>query len=156
MAKAKQAEMNKATGEVVENQAEETAALTVRSEADSFDAMAALNDTLLNKAKKVQKAKEEDFRETEQDFWKPEEVGEELRGVYIDTKAGPKYKVHFFGLIDENTGRPTVVRVNGSTVLTREIAKLDKGDAVVIRYDGETTTQGGNKLSKFIVKVLKD
>lgn len=138
------------TGEVMEEDG-----LTVRDTASGFDALALLNDDLLKKAEKVAKAKDEDLRDTEADFWKPEEAGEELRGVYLATEQGPKYKVHFFGVIDPGTKKPVAVRVNGSTILTREMAKVTQGDGVVVRYEGEGKTDKGNKLSLFKVRVLK-
>jgi hypothetical protein len=155
MAKGKQAEkMDAQTGEVV---GEETAALTVApSTFDPIAALAANSKAILEKAKRAQTAKDEDFRDTEADFWKPEQEGEELRGVYLGTEQGPKYKIHHFGRLDPSTGKPVAVRVNGSTILTRELAKVDVNSGVVIRYEGEGKTDAGNKLQKFIVRVLKD
>lgn len=129
-----------------------------RSEADTFDAMALLNANkgLIAKAKAAATAKPEAFRDTEKDFWKPEEVNEEIRGVYLATKPGAKYKVHFIGREDPSTGRPTVVRINGSTVLTREMSKVEPGQAVRIVYKGETKSEAGNKVSLFSVTVLAE
>lgn len=104
---------------------------------------------------KAAKAKADAFKAFEKEFWKPEEAGDFLQGVYLGSYPGPKYKVHLIGKSDAK-GRLMKVRINGSTTLTRDMERGTPGTPVRIEYQGETKTEAGMRLKLFEVKWLEN
>jgi hypothetical protein len=108
----------------------------------------------LDNLDKVMSAKEDKFKKADSDFWKPSQKGEKLRGIYLGTQNGKKYKVHFIGTRDSK-GNPMAVRVNGTAIITREFARGTIGNGVELEYHGEGKTDAGNKLQMFDVRWLE-
>lgn len=123
---------------------------------DALNALAASmggKDTLA-KLDKALAAKPDAFERKTPDFWKPAKEGDEVRGIYLGSVDGPKYKVHAIGTRDPKSGENYAVRINGSTILTKELLRGKQGDAVRIVYKGAGKTDGGNKLQQFEVSWL--
>lgn len=127
-----------------------------RQASDALNALAASmagKDTLA-KLDKALNAKPDAFEKKTSDFWKPAKEGEEVRGIYLGSVDGPKYKIHAIGTRDAKTGENYAVRINGSTILTKELLRGNAGDAVRIVYKGAGKTDGGNRLQQFEVSWL--
>lgn len=114
--------------------------------------LAQLSDKSLEAAlAAAEKAKPEEFKEEAQDFWKPSKPNDSITGVYMSKYSQNRYAVHVLAVKHPKTGKPMAMRINGSRILSKEMAKGEFGKACRIVYEGETKTEAGQKLNKFRV-----
>ena len=108
---------------------------------------------VLARLDKTMTAKPEAFEAKSKDFIRLS-PGQEVRGIYLGTVQGPKYKVHAIGTLDPKTKEPMVVRLNGTTILTKELMRGEKGQGVYIKCNAVSKTAGGNNLFETEVRWL--
>lgn len=101
--------------------------------------------------KALQQTKDADFEAEAKDFWKPTQDGDTLKGVYLGREKEARYFVHSFATAHPKTGVPFLTRVNGSRILSKELAKGQIGQGVKLVYHGQTVTGAGQKLNMFDV-----
>lgn len=107
---------------------------------------------VMAKLDEVSKASKDKFKKADADFWKPTKPKEDfLKGIYLGSYPGKKYMVHLIGTKDSK-GKPLPVRVNGTTILTRELKRGQVGQGVLITYMGEGKTDDGMKLTQMEVE----
>jgi len=121
--------------------------------------LATTNSEMLALLNQAEGASEEQFKKNESDFFKPTEadVGTaraKMKGVYLGRTKTARYYVHAF-LTRGSEGQPMVKRVNGTTILTKELKQIALKTMVMIEYKGEDKTMDGNALALWDVAVLK-
>ena len=99
----------------------------------------------------VKGMKDDSFEAEAKDFWKPVTPGETLKGIYLGREKETRYFVHSFAVPHPKTGKPFLMRVNGSRILSKELAKGAEGQGVKLVYQGQTITGTGQKLNLFDV-----
>lgn len=116
-------------------------------------------------------AKKDDVWEREAaDFWDPTKrlpgsIGEQLVGIYVgkEKPEGKRYTTHFFLTKHPKTGQPWPMRVNGSRILSKELAKgvetagvsMPYNLPVRITFNGQGKTDSGQKLNEFTVQWMR-
>ena len=118
-----------------------------------------LGDDVLSTLDMVTKAKEDDFLEEDDDWWKPEAKGDEIKGIYLGSEKGSgKYTQHGVAIAHpKRKGDVLVKRFNGTRILTKKLANPPRDIppnrlGVLIRYEGEGKTDSGQRLKHFIVR----
>jgi len=129
-------------------------AMVRAQEEQSIDALLADANTAKQLAG-LDKWDEKEFEAEASDFWKPEKVGDELKGIYLGYETGERMKSHAFAVLDPKTGKPTPMRFNGTRILSKELRRIEIGSKVWIRFTGVTKTLAGQNLKLFDVKVAK-
>lgn len=104
----------------------------------------------------VEKAKESQFVQEENDFWKPTKEGDVLQGVYLGNAKDGKRTYHAVATRHPKTGKPFVRRLLGSHIINREVAKVEtpEGKGIRIVYAGQKPGEDGRKLNLYTVAWL--
>lgn len=99
----------------------------------------------------------EAWEDGEFDLWKPTKEGEAFVGIYLKMLHGVRFKVHVFAARSEKDPKKVVTkRINGSSILTRELKKFGEGSTVKVTFIGkQPNSSGDGSLNLFRVQKLK-
>lgn len=101
----------------------------------------------------ARKFKEDDFEEVESDFFKFENVGDQIQGVYLGV-VKERIASHCIGIVTKD-GEPMTVRVNSTRQLASDLSRLaplsDNKPRFFVRleYLGKEKTGAGRNVKKF-------
>lgn len=97
------------------------------------------------------KAKPEEFKALELDFWKPADrnqgepclAGHFLQGIFLGSAKMGRLQQHALAVEGTNNGgKPVIVRLNGTHALTNAFKQCEPKDMVRVEYMGESTSKG--------------
>lgn len=111
---------------------------------DAVDAQLAVlagNAGFLDKLKKAEALKVDDFKEVEKDFWKPSKAGDFIQGVFAGSQKVGRILQHAVVKLGKD-GKPYAVRMNEGFALTNALKQVAPGQGVRIEFLGQQTTKG--------------
>lgn len=123
---------------------------TIDSEEARFAELLKQAETALDK---VENADEDDFEKELDYFWKPQNPGEELKGIYLgSTKAG-KLTQHAVAVRNAK-GETVAMRFNGTHAVRYKLTPDRVGRGIRLVFQGKTGTANGTQFKNIDVSWL--
>ena len=104
---------------------------------------------------KLDKVKDSDFQALSSDFWKPEEEGDELKGIFVGVDTSARLHQYIFAVV--NDGEKMMVRMNGGHQLKKVFGtgRVAPGTVCRIVFNGQKKTEGGRKMNDYTVAIAR-